>query len=91
MRQGLNIRPFNTDTPLIPLHLAKTPWPQGCLLKIWKRLSRVPGVDLASGSVNMVLDIIALGREVEIAGLVRNPAKYADNNKMAVRQCRQMV
>lgn len=45
--------------------------------------ARVPGIDLASGSVNLVLDVIALGREVESAGLIRNPANYAANNKMA--------
>ncbi len=45
--------------------------------------SRVPGVNLASAGINMVLDVIALGREVEIATLVRNPGNYADNNKLA--------
>jgi hypothetical protein len=46
--------------------------------------SRVPGIDLASGSVNMVLDVIALGREAETAGLVRDPTNYNANNKMAL-------
>ncbi len=45
--------------------------------------SRVPGIDLATGSVNMVLDVIALGREFETAQLVRNAANYGANNKMA--------
>lgn len=45
--------------------------------------SRVPGVDLASGSVNLVLDVIALGREMETAALVRDPGNYNQNNKMA--------
>jgi hypothetical protein len=46
--------------------------------------TRVPGIDLASGSVNMVLDVIALGREMETAQLVRDPANYNANNKMAL-------
>lgn len=45
--------------------------------------SQVPGIDLAAGSVNLVLDIIALGREMETAGLVRDPGSYNANNKMA--------
>lgn len=45
---------------------------------------RVPGIDLASVSINGVQDIIGLGREVEIAGLVRNPALYDANHKVAL-------
>tara|TARA_R100001369_G_scaffold65866_1_gene93017 strand:+ start:65 stop:994 length:930 start_codon:yes stop_codon:yes gene_type:complete len=46
--------------------------------------SAVPGVDLASGSIEMVLDVIALGREFAIAKLARDPSKYGANNKMAL-------
>lgn len=46
--------------------------------------SAIPGIDLASGSIEMVLDIIALGRELEIAKLARDPAKYGVNNKLAL-------
>ncbi len=46
--------------------------------------SQVPGIDLASGSVNLVLDVIALGREMETASLVRDPANYNANNKVAL-------
>lgn len=46
--------------------------------------SQVPGIDLASGSIEMVLDVIALGREYEISKLVRDPAKYGANNKLAL-------
>lgn len=46
--------------------------------------SRVPGIDLARGSIDLVLDVIALGREIEVANLVRNPAKYAANNKASL-------
>lgn len=45
---------------------------------------RVPGIDLASVSINAVQDVIALGREVEIASLVRNPANYDVNHKVAL-------
>lgn len=44
----------------------------------------VPGIDLASVSIRTVQDIIALGREVEIAALVRNPANYDANHKIAL-------
>lgn len=46
--------------------------------------ARVPGIDLASGSVEMVLDVIALGREIEIANLARNTSSYGANNKEAL-------
>lgn len=46
--------------------------------------SRVPGIDLAAGSINMVLDVIDLGREVEIANIARDPARYGANNKLAL-------
>ncbi|MCJ8142961.1 major capsid protein [Ancylobacter sp. A5.8] len=45
---------------------------------------RVPGIDLASVSINAVQDIIGLGREVEIAGMVRNAANYDANHKVAL-------
>lgn len=41
----------------------------------------VPGIDLAAVSVRGVQDIIGLGREVEIATLVRAPSLYAAGNK----------
>lgn len=44
----------------------------------------VPGVDLAATSIQGVQDIIGLGREAEIAGIVQNPATYGANNKMAL-------
>ena len=44
----------------------------------------VPGIDLAKTSTDTVQEIIALGREVEIAGMVRNPSLYGANNKMAL-------
>lgn len=44
----------------------------------------VPGIDLATVSINGVQDIIGLGREVEIAGLVRDPANYDAANKVAL-------
>lgn len=46
--------------------------------------SRVPGVDLASSSVEMVLDVIALGREYAISKKARDPANYGANNKMSL-------
>ena len=54
------------------------PWEN--MEEAWK----VPGINLASGSIEMVLDVIALGRECEIAALARNPANYGANNKMAL-------
>lgn len=41
--------------------------------------SRVPGIDLGRLAVENVQDIISLGRECEVADLVRNPANYAGN------------
>jgi hypothetical protein len=46
--------------------------------------SKVPGINLASGSIEMVLDLIGLGREHAIAQLARNPANYGANNKLAL-------
>lgn len=46
--------------------------------------ARVPGIDLASVSINATQDIIGLGREVEIAQMVRNPATYGNRNKTAL-------
>jgi len=46
--------------------------------------SRVPGIDLASVSINQVQDIIGLGREVEIATMVRNAANYDAANKVTL-------
>lgn len=43
--------------------------------------SSVPGIDLAAVSIRGVQDIIGLGREVEIANLVRSPAIYAAGNR----------
>lgn len=45
---------------------------------------RVPGINLASTSIQTVQDIIALGREVEIAALVQNAALYPAGNKVAL-------
>jgi len=45
--------------------------------------SKVPAIDLAKTSIRTVQDIIGLGREVEIANLVRDPAIYATDNKMS--------
>lgn len=42
----------------------------------------VPGIDLAAGAVNMVLDIIDLGHEHEAAQLARTPANYAAANRV---------
>ena len=44
----------------------------------------VPGIDLASGAINMVLDIIDLGHEHEAAQLARTPANYAAANRVAL-------
>lgn len=44
----------------------------------------VPGVDLASGAVEMVLDALDLGLEYECAQMVRNAANYAASNKVTL-------
>lgn len=44
----------------------------------------VPGVDLAAGAVEMVLDNLDLGLEVECAEMARNPATYGANNKVTL-------
>ncbi len=44
----------------------------------------VPGIDLAAGAVNMVLDVIDLGHEIEAAGIARNQANYDANHKLAL-------
>lgn len=44
----------------------------------------VPGVDLAAGAIEMVLDVVDLGLEYECAQMVRNPANYAASNKVTL-------
>lgn len=44
----------------------------------------VPGIDLASGTVTGVQDIIFLGREYEQAAIARNAAAYGVNNKVTL-------
>ncbi|WP_321362604.1 major capsid protein [uncultured Celeribacter sp.] len=44
----------------------------------------VPGIDLAAGAVNMVMDIIDLGHEIEAANLARDLTNYDDNNKVTL-------
>ena len=45
---------------------------------------QVPGLDMASDAVDMVLDIHALDHELECAALARNAAKYDANHKVAL-------
>ncbi len=46
--------------------------------------SRVPGVDLGQSAVQMVLDVLDLGYEIEAAAIVRNAANYAASNKVTL-------
>lgn len=43
--------------------------------------AKVPGINLAQGAVNMVLDVIDLGHEYEAAQLARTPANYPAANR----------
>jgi hypothetical protein len=44
----------------------------------------VPGIDLLSTSVDTVMAVIALEREIQQAAAARNPAIYANTNKVAL-------
>lgn len=44
----------------------------------------VPGIDLGAGAVNMVLDVIELGHEVQASGIARNAANYDANHKLTL-------
>ena len=44
----------------------------------------VPGIDLAQGAINMVLDVVDLGHEVEAAQIARQAANYAASNRVAL-------
>lgn len=46
--------------------------------------AKVPGIDLGQQAVQMVLDQLDLGFEVDTAQMVRNPANYGANNKVAL-------
>lgn len=46
--------------------------------------AQVPGIDLAAISIQQVQDVVGLGREVEVATLVRNAATYDANHKLAL-------
>lgn len=52
--------------------------------EIMEEAAKVPGVNLAKGAVEEVLDVISLGREIQTAKLVLNPNSYGVNNKMAL-------
>ncbi|UXN07519.1 major capsid protein [Bartonella sp. HY761] len=44
----------------------------------------VPGIDLAAVSIELVQDIIGLGREVDIANMVRDDSLYDNNHKLTL-------
>lgn len=46
--------------------------------------SKVPGIDLATDSVDVVLDTLELSHECECADLARNAALYDNNHKVAL-------
>lgn len=52
--------------------------------EIMEEAENVPGINLARGGVNRVLDHIALGREVEIASIAFNASNFGANSKMAM-------
>ncbi len=44
----------------------------------------VPGIDLGSGAISMVLDVLDLGLEFDCANIARNAASYDANHKLAL-------
>ncbi len=44
----------------------------------------IPGIDLGSGAVDMVLDVVDLGLEYDCASLARDAANYDANHKLAL-------
>jgi hypothetical protein len=44
----------------------------------------IPGVDLAAGAVDMVLDVVDLNLEFDCATMARDAANYSANNKLAL-------
>jgi Phage major capsid protein E len=44
----------------------------------------VPGINLGSGAIDMVLDVVDLGLEFDCAALARDPANYDANHKLAM-------
>lgn len=46
--------------------------------------AQVPGIDLSAGAVNMVLDVLDLGLEVDTAKIARDPTKYDANHKVVL-------
>lgn len=44
----------------------------------------VPGIDLAQGAINMVLDVVDLTLEYDSAQIARNAASYGANNKLTL-------
>lgn len=44
----------------------------------------IPGIDLGAGAINMVMDVVDLGLEYEVAQLARNAANYDDNHKLVL-------
>lgn len=45
---------------------------------------KVPGIDLAAGAVNMVLDVLDLNLEIDSANIARNAGNYAAGNKLVL-------
>ncbi|PZO64597.1 MAG: hypothetical protein DI498_10950 [Paracoccus denitrificans] len=44
----------------------------------------VPGIDLGQGAIDMVLNIVDLGHELEAAQIARNAANYDNNHKVVL-------
>lgn len=44
----------------------------------------VPGIDLGAGAINMVLEVVDLGLEVETANIARSAANYDNNHKLTL-------
>lgn len=45
---------------------------------------KVPGIDLAAGAVNMVLNVVDLNLEIEAGNIARNAGNYDANHKLAL-------
>ncbi|MBF0481274.1 MAG: phage capsid protein [Desulfovibrionaceae bacterium] len=43
-----------------------------------------PGIDPRGKSVEFIMDLVALDREIRVANMIFNPATYPDNNKMTL-------
>ncbi|WJY18683.1 major capsid protein [Alteriqipengyuania flavescens] len=81
---GTNIGRYTATYKGLPVNLTQDALQAVTPIEYLEDAQAVPGIDLQQESVDVVLAVIALSLEIQQAELARNPAAYADENKLAL-------